>query len=491
MKSGMQGTTESERRAYALRELARAAEDPARTAATLARARAHFFGALAVRDDARATGIAPAYAMLVGFAASVAIVCVALLARRAFPVPAQRTGRVVSYAVEGAPGVIGAWHSAPATPLSLRFSEGTSLVLSANASLRVVRTDEHGATVALERGRLHARVEHREGTRWAVDAGPYHVRVTGTEFDVDWDPGTASFGIRLIAGSVQVTGCNAAGARVAGGEMLRLHCVSSGSSAVADGLAVEGVAEASERSAARAGKEAETVAEVHPDGEGGSAKAGPSSALTDLAKASELSRRRTAAPSAGSERREPQPAEPASPSPAVDEHPETEEAPEGEPQRAELASTPEHATSVHGRDACEPIAERARAALDIALESGTPDGTWAAIQCARRAGLSNDAERALRVFRERYGTDSRRATAAFLLGKLTFARGEFRTAGRWFDTSRREAPGGQLARESAGRMIESWQRAGDAAAAIRAAREYVAAYPEGPHASLARSLLAP
>jgi transmembrane sensor len=488
MSSGMERVPDGERRALALRELVHAAEEPARTSVTLARARAHFVDALARRAGATRTGIAPVYAVLLGFAASVALVCGALLVTRTSHVQVPRAGAVVTYAVEGVPGTIGAWHSAPpTTPLSLRFSEGTNLLLSANASLRVVQTDEHGATVALERGRLHARVEHRDGTRWGIDAGPYHVRVTGTEFDVEWDPGTASFGIKLLAGSVQVTGCNA-GARVAGGQALRLRCESNDSHVVA------------EHSAAEAGTAAgatgvERLAEAHPGGEG--AKTESPTALTDLPRAPEAVQRRTS-PSAGNERIEAAPpAKSASPSPdapapaASDEHPANEKSPEAAPQHEQFAATAEPGTSAHSQGVCERVPDRARAALDAVLESGTPDATWAAIQCARRAGLSSDAEDALRVFRERYGADPRRATAAFLLGKLAFARGASALAARWFETSRREAPGGQLARESAGRLIEAWQRAGDTSAAIRAARDYLAAYPEGPHARLARSLLEP
>jgi TolA-binding protein/ferric-dicitrate binding protein FerR (iron transport regulator) len=477
MTSGMQ-RPESERRAFALRELARAAEDPARTSATLSRARVQFLDAIALRHATRAAGLAPLHAMLLGFAASVALVCGALLVRRGAAVPVPRAGGAVTYAVDGRPGAIGAWQSAPpAAPLSLRFSEGTNLVLAANASLRVVQTDEHGATVALERGRLHARVEHREGTHWAVDAGPYHVRVTGTEFDVDWDPGTASFGIQLLAGSVQVTGCNAAGARVARGEALRLHCDSSDSRSVAAGP-VAGSAAAGRSEAA-------------------SEPAMSATALADLPRAPRAPHGRTASPNAGATRAEAAPpAKPASPAPetatsvAGDEHPTDERAPEVEQQRAEVAPALDAATAAHPHETCDRTPDGARATLVTALESGTPDTTWAAIQCARRAGLSGDAERALHTFRDRYGSDPRRAEAAFLLGKLEFSQGAFAAAAKWFDASRREAPRGQFARESAGRLIEAWQRAGDSLAAIRAARQYLTVYPEGPHAGLARSLLA-
>jgi hypothetical protein len=61
-------------------------------------------------------------------------------------------------------------------------------------------------------------------------------------------------------------------------------------------------------------------------------------------------------------------------------------------------------------------------------------------------------------------------------------------AKRWFGESLAEAPSGTLAREASGRLIEACQRAGDAAGAKDAAREYLRVYPTGPHARLAESV---
>ena len=96
---------------------------------------------------------------------------------------------------------------------------------------------------------------------------------------------------------------------------------------------------------------------------------------------------------------------------------------------------------------------------------------------------------ALLSLRQRYPNDSRRAAAAFMLGKVAFdQRRAFAQAATWFSTAIREQPGGSLSREASGRLIEALRAAGDSAAAERAAREYLARYPQGPHAPLARSL---
>jgi outer membrane protein assembly factor BamD (BamD/ComL family) len=67
--------------------------------------------------------------------------------------------------------------------------------------------------------------------------------------------------------------------------------------------------------------------------------------------------------------------------------------------------------------------------------------------------------------------------------------GAFSDAARWFAAYLAEAPAGSYARDAAGRLIEAHQRAGDAAAAAQAAERYLATYPKGPHADLARSIL--
>ena len=106
------------------------------------------------------------------------------------------------------------------------------------------------------------------------------------------------------------------------------------------------------------------------------------------------------------------------------------------------------------------------------------------------SGSPAAAKQALIRLRSAFPGDSRRAAAAFALGKIAFdqtrAYGE---AAEWFATSIREQPGGSLVREAAGRLIEARRHAGDDAGARRAAEGYLARYPDGPHADLARSLV--
>ncbi len=75
--------------------------------------------------------------------------------------------------------------------------------------------------------------------------------------------------------------------------------------------------------------------------------------------------------------------------------------------------------------------------------------------------------------------------AAFRLGQS--AKGA--QAAEWFSTYLKEQPGGALAREALGRLIEAHQAAGDPISGRAAAERYLKSYPDGPHATLARQAL--
>ena len=79
--------------------------------------------------------------------------------------------------------------------------------------------------------------------------------------------------------------------------------------------------------------------------------------------------------------------------------------------------------------------------------------------------------------------------AAFSLGRVAYDRRNYREAARWFQSYLREEPAGGVAREAAGRLIEVQDAAGDDAAAREAATAYLAKYPAGPRARLARTIL--
>jgi TolA-binding protein len=109
---------------------------------------------------------------------------------------------------------------------------------------------------------------------------------------------------------------------------------------------------------------------------------------------------------------------------------------------------------------------------------------------ARFAGSAPRAEQAFRLVRTRFAGTAEAATAAFFLGRIAYdQRGSRAEAAQWFQSYLREAPSGALAREAAGRLLEAERALGDVEAARASARQYLAKYPSGPHASLAHDVL--
>ena len=147
----------------------------------------------------------------------------------------------------------------------------------------------------------------------------------------------------------------------------------------------------------------------------------------------------------------------------------------------------DHARNGKFRDALE-AAERA--GFDRECEQASVDDLVLLADAARFAGDAGRASTALHALRRRFGGSPRAASAAFLLGKLAFDRQVSPAAAAdWFATYLREQPGGPLAREAAGRLIEARRIAGDRAGAKTAARSYLEHYPSGPHAALARDVV--
>jgi hypothetical protein len=106
---------------------------------------------------------------------------------------------------------------------------------------------------------------------------------------------------------------------------------------------------------------------------------------------------------------------------------------------------------------------------------------------ARFAGRPARAKEALLAMRRRFGA---RGSSAFLLGKISAD--QLRSPGEaatWFEIYLQEEPGGPLAEQALGRLLEIRKR--DTGAARLVAERYLARYPNGAYAALARSLAGP
>ncbi|MFO0738211.1 MAG: hypothetical protein U0270_20130 [Labilithrix sp.] len=105
---------------------------------------------------------------------------------------------------------------------------------------------------------------------------------------------------------------------------------------------------------------------------------------------------------------------------------------------------------------------------------------------ARREGKLDAANGLLQTIRNKHPGSSQAAIAAAYLGRDAARRDERDAARRWFEIYLQEQPNGPLAREASGQLIELTTGPEQK----ERAREYLAQHPNGPHAPLARRVLA-
>jgi TolA-binding protein len=344
-----------------------------------------------------------------------------------------RASSPLAFTSDGALGSLETWVAAPKErAVPIRFSDGTRLRVDPSSRVRVVSVDQHGASIALENGSVHAEVVHTPESVWRMIAGPLTVRVTGTRFDLRWSALTEEFSITVEEGSVAVAGAVVGAEQsVRAGETLR---VSVGA------------------------RRLELTNGPQPSNSA-TPRASPRSASSAESGSSELDRA-AAAPAAPA-------AQPPSSGARV-------------PDWRELARSGSLRNAFAAAEASGFVAACEAASAAELLELG---------DAARLSGRPDRAIHALLALRGRYPADPRRAAAAFMLGKIAFDQTRnYAQAAEWFRTSIREQPGGSLVREASGRLLEALQKSGDTMGARRAAQDYLARYPGGPHMDLARSL---
>jgi transmembrane sensor len=133
----------------------------------------------------------------------------------------------------------------------------------------------------------------------------------------------------------------------------------------------------------------------------------------------------------------------------------------------------------------EAVRTAERRGLSHIYQAGAADDLLALGRAARFAGRMDVERDALMACRARFAGSPQAAMSAFLLGRS--ANGV--QAAQWFSAYLKEQPGGALAREALGRLIEAYQAAGDRVSSRSAAERYLKSYPDGPHATLAREAL--
>jgi len=273
-------------------------------------------------------------------------------------------------------------------------------------------------------GTASLHVVHRQNTRWAVDAGPFVVEVTGTSFDVRWSTRDEAFDLTLHDGSVVVKGpLTGDGVRLTLGQRLRVR-VSAGELRVEAALAA-----------------AEMVEELAPPPDRAPAEA------TD-----DRGPRKVHEPS------------------------------RGEPSR------PSWTRRLSSGDYAGVVAEAQAAGLEVVLAQRSLVDLTALADAARYLGQNDVARRTMLAQRERFPGSTEAKETAFLLERINQDAGDSKTTLAWFTRYLDEAPEGPFAAEALGRSLLAVRKLQGIEKAKPLAREYLGRFPNGAHAALAREV---
>jgi hypothetical protein len=318
----------------------------------------------------------------------------------------------------------------------VRFSDHSDLGLDPGTSLRISHLEVRGAHVMLEGGVLHVRIHTRPRGHWTLNAGPYTVHVTGTEFDLGWRAERQRLDLRLRKGSVTVEGPMAEdGVRVAAGQHL-----------VADGATLS------------------LVDELNATPEPTEAPAPPAAAVPESPAPAPLAV--PAAPSHGPGHA----SRSAPPAPS----PRTEEETWG---------------SRVARGDFEGVIENAEhRGMDKAMAESSALDLAALADAARYARRQEIARRALMTERVRFPDSVQARDAPFFLGGLSEAQNGNASLD-WYNVYLRESPTGAYASQALGRKMMLVHRLRGIDGARPLATDYLARFPDGPYAPSARKLL--
>ncbi|HYP75216.1 MAG TPA: FecR family protein [Polyangiaceae bacterium] len=337
-----------------------------------------------------------------------------------------RSEHPLSYRVSG--GALSEGSIVGQTGTSVAFSDGSKLKLTNGARARVGEVTAHGARVDLLNGEVAVDIVKAQGNAWFVQAGPYQVRVVGTEFDVRWAEERHRLEVDLHRGSVVVTGPHIEGQlRLQAGQ--RLTSATDGSSTVTPvGAATPALPAAAASASSPPTPDPVAVPEAEP-----AADLGPTSV----------------------ERRDP--------------------AAIGWPRL------------VAQGDFQRVLDAAQRRGVDSVLASGTQPELAALADAARYGRNPALARRALLAERKRFAKAAAARGAAFFLGGIEPDGSA--AALTWYETYLSESPRGPYAPQALGRRMMIVHRRGGSAASAPLAREYLQRFAQGPYASAAHKIL--
>jgi len=377
----------------------------------------------------------------------VAAAAIAVLAVGASRLARLRAPSVLTYTIAGAAVSEGGYvHGADANEsATIKFSDGSEVSLLAGTRGRVAGVEAHGARIALENGGASVHVIHRPDTKWSVDAGPFVIKVTGTEFDVRWSGSDEVLDVHMKTGSVNISGPSAPDGIV-------LHTGQRLVATLRDGkIAIEGTGNESPSHVDPTGAQPAQPPSSDPLGVPGTGVR-PS----DVGAATPLGASRGSSPAA-----------PAS-------------------EIAQQSWTKRVAAGEH-----QAVLQEAEArGLDVCMKQSSLGDLAALADAGRYAKRTDIARRALTAERSRFPSSPEAHTAAFLLGRLSDDSSALPDAAvGWYDTYLSESPNGPLASEALGRKMMALKRMSQSDKASAAAEEYLRRFSRGPYAAHARELV--
>jgi len=324
--------------------------------------------------------------------------------------------------------------SPTATTTTVRFSDGTELVVEPAASAEVATVNTHGADIRLRKGQLRLEVAKRPGADWNVLAGAYRVHVTGTAFSVALAEGGEQLDVEMFSGTVHVTG-----------------------PLIERELAVT------------------RAQRLRIDQKRGSVSVEPAGTPANAEASLEEPPHDAAAP------------EPTEPEVAT---PEVEEPAPRTPARAHKArrSEPSWSSLVSGGEFGRVLEAAQARGLDSVYQRASVADLEALADAARYAQKPSVARDALLAMRRRFASTKPAKQAAFLLGRLVEDESAA-SALEWYDRYLAEEPRGVHASQALGRRMLILHRRGDTALATATAREYLERFPRGPHAASAKKIV--
>lgn len=334
------------------------------------------------------------------------------------------------------PGVEGQWvEASEAKPLPIHFEGGSEFVLDKGAAARVVHANFKTVILDLSKGRVECRVHGNGKTGWLVRAGTYRVQVTGTAFSVVWDPGDAQLEVTVTHGSVLVFGA------ALGEHGVKLSAF--------DHLSV--------------GRDKTTITQ----------DTRPEERLAQQVEAQEPDLRGI------------------DPNPPLTTRPEPSTAgPQNSPARKPKPKEPGW-KELYGQKDYDKVIELITAqGLDQFIGDASAPELWEVGNAARYTRRGDVAQRVLKGLINRFPGSQWTPNGTFLLGRVAMElQGNPGAAQTWFEQYLSMAPGGPLAEESLGRLIDVCRLSGKNETAQKYARRYLSNYSGGPFAQLAQSVL--